>query len=260
MAKKKSQEPLIITVPKPRLTDDEAMDIFYGGKTSPGIPPAPVLSPLSEETVIEPDTKDNPTSAGLEAGSPYEGSPNIGSPFIGLPETGIPQVTSKPFFPQKLILSKAACFEDHFFPLDNDVEDKLARLQDPYEYIVYRKLWRHSFGSPARLNCCRASYSFLLEGSPFTHRNSIIRAIEGLCRKHHIIRINEPKAVTQAGKLYRVLRPAEIFAGMTAEGIPFSSIPDKGIDIVQAEFEGEEVHLLKGTILQEGSPKLGSPH
>jgi len=211
MAQRKPREPLLLEVPRPRLSDDEVMELFYGGKAG-GSPP---LSSGAPEHI--PSAEGGVTPARLHAGL-------------------------------TLVLGRAMFPERSGFFVDHDVEDQLARLQDPYEYIVYRKLWRHSFGSPARLNCCRASHAFLLEGSPFTHRNSIIRALEGLCRKRHIIRIHEPKSAMQAGKLYRVLHPVEILNDRTAEGIALTAIPEAGLDVEHVQWEGKEVLQQKGMI------------
>lgn len=108
-------------------------------------------------------------------------------------------------------LSENIDFNADYFKLPNNVNN-IAKLQDEKEHCVYMYLFKLSYG--LRRNFCRVGYDAILKNTSLSSRSSVIRAIEGLIQKNHIIKIKEdmPK---KSGTLYRVLSPDEIISNMS---------------------------------------------
>lgn len=202
---------------------------------APEVTPPKAVSPLKQEKAFERRRK---TRGVPQEGIPPEGISSQGIPSQGIPSRGIPPPHAPAARePVKLSLGRRPRLNANFYQVDNDVDDKLAPLQMPFEYIVYRRLWRDSFGSKECKNYCRAGYSYLLKHTPLKSKNAVIAAVKGLLTKKHIIRILDEDYVSE-GTLFRILRPEEILKGVTSEGIPLEGIPPQGIplqDIVFAE-------------------------
>lgn len=119
--------------------------------------------------------------------------------------------------------------ERDFFVIPNDVIDVLAPLQTPAEEVVYRRLYRMSYGW--RKNFCRTSIPHLLKTTNIQSRNTVRKALRGLIEKGHIAEyVNERGRVdaNNDGTLYIVFLPEEI-AGLSLRG----SNSDRG-----SKFEG----------------------
>jgi len=195
-------------------------------------------------------------------GIPQEGIPSEGIPYPAIPQQGIPSqgIPSQDIPPlqapaqatlTKLALGRCPRPNANFYQVDNDVDDKLAPLQTPFEHIVYRRLWRDSFGSKECKNYCRAGYSYLLKHTSLKSKNAVIAAVKGLLAKKHIIRILDEDYMSE-GTLFRILRPEEILKGITADGIPLEGIPSQGIPLKDIVFTD--------AIPSEGIPPEGTPN
>ena len=101
-------------------------------------------------------------------------------------------------------------FESDYFKLPNNIY-KIAKLQDEKEHCVYIYLCRLSYGW--KRNFCRFGYDAILKNTSLSSRSSVIRAVEGLIQKNHVIKIRESKQ-KESGTLYRVLTPDEILSGI----------------------------------------------
>lgn len=220
---------------------------------APEVTPPKAVPPLKQEKTFERRRK---TRGVPQEGIPPEGIPSQGIPSQGIPFRGIPSQGTLPRHapaarePVKLSLGKRPRPNANFYQVDNDVDDKLAPLQTPFEHIVYRRLWRDSFGSKECKNYCRAGYSYLLKHTPLKSKNAVIAAVKGLLAKKHIIRILDEDYVSE-GTLFRILRPEEILKGVTSEGIPLEGIPPQGIPL-------QDIVFADG-IPSEGIPPEGTP-
>jgi hypothetical protein len=101
-------------------------------------------------------------------------------------------------------------FESDYFKLPNNIY-KIAKLQDEKEHCAYIYLFRLSYGW--KRNFCRFGYDAILKNTSLSSRSSVIRAVEGLIQKNHIIKIRESRQ-KESGTLYRVLTPDEILSGI----------------------------------------------
>jgi len=101
-------------------------------------------------------------------------------------------------------------FETDYFKLPNNIY-KIAKLQDEKEHCAYIYLCRLSYGW--KRNFCRVGYDAILKNTSLSSRSSVIRAVEGLIQKNHVIKIREDKQ-KESGTLYRVLTPDEILSGV----------------------------------------------
>ena len=119
--------------------------------------------------------------------------------------------------------------ERDFFVIPNDVIDVLAPLQTPAEEVVYRRLYRMSYGW--KRNFCRTSIPHLLKITNIQSRNTVRKALRGLIEKGHIAEyVNERGRVdaNNDGTLYIVFLPEEI------AGLPLRGSNSEG----GSEFEG----------------------
>ncbi len=107
-----------------------------------------------------------------------------------------------------------------YYKTPNDLHN-IAPLQDPKEHCAYTYLYRLSYGW--KRNFCRTGYGDIMKNTSLSSRSSVIRAIEGLIEKKHIIRIEE-NSLKRAGSLYRVLTPQEILSGVFKTSIVKMSI------------------------------------
>ncbi|MBM3210627.1 hypothetical protein FJZ33_00290 [Candidatus Poribacteria bacterium] len=102
-------------------------------------------------------------------------------------------------------------FKDNFFSVPNDVIDVLAPLQTPAEEVVYRRLFRQSYGW--KRNYCRVSIPLLMKTCMIKSENTIRKALRGLIEKGHIAEyLNENGRIdtNNDGTLYIILLPEEI--------------------------------------------------
>ncbi len=102
-------------------------------------------------------------------------------------------------------------FDKNFFTVPNEVIDILAPLQTPVEEVVYRRLFRMSYGW--RRNFCRASIPFIIKTSMIKSENTVRKALRGLVEKGHIAEyVNENGRVdtSNEGTLYIVFVPSEV--------------------------------------------------
>ena len=102
-------------------------------------------------------------------------------------------------------------FDKNFFTVPNEVVDILAPLQTPVEEVVYRRLFRMSYGW--RRNFCRASIPFIMKTSMIKSENTVRKALRGLVDKGHIAEyVNENGRVdtNNEGTLYIVFLPSEV--------------------------------------------------
>jgi hypothetical protein len=100
--------------------------------------------------------------------------------------------------------------EANYYKMPNDLQ-KIAPLQDPKEHCLYTYLYRLSYGWGR--NFCRVGYAGIMRNTSLASRSSVARAVEGLIKKKHVIRIEEG-SYRRAGTLYRVLTPQEIIIGV----------------------------------------------
>lgn len=110
-------------------------------------------------------------------------------------------------------LSENIDFNADYFKLPNNVNN-IAKLQDEKEHCVYMYLFKLSYG--LKRNFCRVGYDAILKNTSLSSRSSVIRAIDGLIRKNHIIKIKEDMP-NKSGTLYRVLSPDEIVANVSGK-------------------------------------------
>lgn len=112
-------------------------------------------------------------------------------------------------------LSENIDFDADYFKLPNNVNN-IAKLQDEKEHCVYMYLFKLSYG--LKRNFCRVGYDAILKNTSLSSRSSVIRAINGLIQKNHIIKIKEDMQ-KKSGTLYRVLSPDEIVLNTFSKGL-----------------------------------------
>lgn len=112
-------------------------------------------------------------------------------------------------------LSENIDFDSDYFKLPNNVNN-IAKLQDEKEHCVYMYLFRLSYG--LKRNFCRVGYDAILKNTSLSSKSSVIRAIDGLIRKNHIIKVKE-NMQKKSGTLYRVLSPDEIVLNTFSKGV-----------------------------------------
>ena len=95
----------------------------------------------------------------------------------------------------------------HFFRMDIDVFDVLAKTQNPYEQLVYHYLYRYSYGLHSQT--CFVGLKSIIEGCQMS-KSSVRRTLENLEEKGHIKRLDRLNARDQKGTVYRVFLPCEI--------------------------------------------------
>ena len=157
--------------------------------------------------------------------------------------------------------------ERNFFAVPNDVIDVLAPLQTPVEEVVYRRLFRMSFGW--QRNYCRASIPYLLKTSDVQSRNTMRKALRGLIEKGHIAEYIDERGrvdINNEGTLYIVFLPNEI------DGLPPARSKNKPGAIIKGglrinpgqnltpQAKGVQKNLLtpKGSIFNRSNIKGGS--
>lgn len=111
-------------------------------------------------------------------------------------------------------------FDTDYFKIPNNIQN-IAKLQDEKEHCAYMYLFRLSYGW--KRNFCRVGYNAILKNTSLSSRSSVIRAVEGLIQKNHIIKIEENKQ-KRSGTLYRILTPNEILSNVFNLGIVRMSI------------------------------------
>ncbi len=113
--------------------------------------------------------------------------------------------------------------------LEKAVSDVLSLKLNPYEDVIYNKLYRLSFGEGK--NYCQIGYGGIIESTSLKCTRTAKIAIDHLIEKKYIARINiDDKDRKGNGTLYRVFMASEIMSGKTMEGFDLSSIDVKSID------------------------------
>ena len=121
--------------------------------------------------------------------------------------------------------------ERDFFVIPNDVIDVLAPLQTPAEEVVYRRLFRMSYGW--RRNFCSTSIPRLLKTMNIQSRNTVRKALRGLIEKGHIAeyineRINRNASIIWGAyidpELKGAIRVMLVLVGVTSEQISGKSV------------------------------------
>jgi len=156
-----------------------------------------------------------------------------------------------------VILQDKINIEKGYYKIPNDISDKLSSTMTPAEEIVYNKLYRMSYGW--NKNYCRVGYEFFKKKSSIKGKNTVIRAIKGLCQKRYIARIinfDGEIDTTGEGTLYRVFTPEEILNGISQEGILIKDISIMGIPKMGIPKQNKDIILDVG-IPKEDIPKEG---
>lgn len=95
----------------------------------------------------------------------------------------------------------------NYFRIDADVFDILPRVQTPFEQLVYRHLYRESYGRNSRT--CFVGLKALTDISQLS-KNTVRRALDSLQEKGHIRRMERFNDRDHKGTVYRVFLPSEI--------------------------------------------------
>lgn len=113
----------------------------------------------------------------------------------------------------------------------NEIHDLIVDRLDPFEALLYLRLWRDSWGY--NRNYCRHSHSKTIAHTCIKSIGTARRALEGLIKKRFIVRAlrqdDGKHDVDKEGSLYRILTPQEIIEGITEEGVLLNDIPDEGV-------------------------------
>ena len=172
--------------------------------------------------------------------------------------------------PQFKLRDDAKITQD-FFAVPNAVIDVLAPLQTPVEEIIYRRMFRMSYGW--KRNYCRVSIPKLLNSCQIKSENTIRKALHGLIEKGHIAEyINEKNRVdvNEEGTLYIVLLPEEIITGAKSKGssnftggsknagVKFEATSKNNpLQILQVQKMNPPAQGIENTKLQQGGAKFG---
>ncbi|MEQ8188733.1 MAG: hypothetical protein ABRQ39_12245 [Candidatus Eremiobacterota bacterium] len=130
----------------------------------------------------------------------------------------------------------ALTLKDNIYPaaeqsylLEKNVSDILSLKLNPYEDVIYNKLYRLSFGEGK--NYCQIGYGGIIESTSLKCTRTAKISIDHLIEKKYIARINiDDKDRKGKGTLYRVFTASEIMSGKTLEGFDFSLIDGRAID------------------------------
>lgn len=95
----------------------------------------------------------------------------------------------------------------NYFSMDADVFDILPKVQAPFEQLVYRYLYRESYGRKSRT--CFVGLKTLTETCQLS-KNTVRRALDSLEAKGHIRRVERFNDRDHKGTIYRVFLPCEI--------------------------------------------------
>ena len=147
-----------------------------------------------------------------------------------IPENGTPKSGIAAALPGKS--EESITVLSNYTKFDNDISDKLARLQTVGEQAVYNRLYRLSWGFHRRT--CRVGLGALAKAVGVS-RSAAQRHVELLIEKRHIKDLDD---WNQEGRLYQVILPQELeiesktTIGPPSEpeiGIPNLGIPGKSI-------------------------------
>jgi len=113
----------------------------------------------------------------------------------------------------------------------NEMHELIVDRLDPFEALLYLRLWRDSWGY--NRNYCRHSHSKTMTCTCIKSMGTARRALEGLIKKRFIVRClkqdDGKQDIDKDGSLYRILTPQEMLNGVTEEGILLDDIPDDGV-------------------------------
>lgn len=148
------------------------------------------------------------------------------------PETAADQVVKEAVAIPVIEVKKGGqiTIKTHYYPLPNDVIDRIAFHLEPTEEVLYHRLYRRSWGWGRAT--CRVSAQALKKQTACSSLTTIRKALRGLIDKRYIIPVmNEKERAydNQEGTLYRVLLPHEILLGKTHEGVLIRDIPQNGL-------------------------------
>lgn len=137
--------------------------------------------------------------------------------------------SSKPVKPVLCLKDGISPSAEQTYLLEKAVSDVLSLNLNPYEDVIYNKLYRLSFGEGK--NYCQIGYGGIIESTSLKCTRTAKIAIDHLIEKKYIARINiDDKDRKGNGTLYRVFMASEIMSGKTMEGFDLSSIDVKSID------------------------------
>jgi len=119
--------------------------------------------------------------------------------------------------------------KEESYLIEKNVSDKISLKLNPYEDVIYNKLYRLSFGEGR--NYCQIGYGGIIESTSLQCTRTVKIAIEHLIEKKYIARINiDDKDRKGKGTLYRIFMASEILSHRTEEGYDLSSIDGRAID------------------------------
>lgn len=121
---------------------------------------------------------------------------------------------------------------EHSYLIEKNISDKLSLELNPYEDVIYNKLYRLSYGEGK--NYCQIGYGGITECTGLKCTRTVKIAIENLIKKKYIARINiDDKDRKANGTLYRIFMASEILSSKTLEGFDMSLIDGTSIDGVR---------------------------
>jgi hypothetical protein len=145
------------------------------------------------------------------------------------PLSSMVQIEEKDYKKRLFLKENTYPVAENSYLIERDVSDKLSLKLNPYEDVIYNKLYRLSLGEGR--NYCQIGYGGIIEVTGLKCTRTVKIAIENLIEKKYIARINiDDKDRKGKGTLYRIFMASEIISGKTAEGFELSSIDGKGID------------------------------